>query len=40
VIVPSGSVDADPSSVTLSLGKVMVVSLPAIAMGGLFSLQS
>ncbi len=34
-MMPSGSVDAEPSSITLSFGKAMVVFLPALGMGGL-----
>jgi hypothetical protein len=36
LIVPSGSLDADPSNETLSVGKVITWSGPAMAVGGLF----
>ena len=40
LIIPSGSLDVLPSSETLSVGKVITWSSPAIAMGGLLvSLQ-
>ena len=35
LIVPSGSLDADPSNEMLSVGKVIPWSGPAMAMGGL-----
>ncbi len=38
LIVPSGSLDADPSNEMLSVGKVITWSGPAIAVGGLFPL--
>jgi len=40
LIVPSGSLELEPSSKMLSVGKVITWSDPAIAIGGLlFSLQ-
>ena len=40
LIVPSGSLEAEPSNEMLSVGKVITWSGPAIAVGGLlFSLQ-
>src|SRR5688572_32892792 len=35
-IVPSGSLERLPSNITLSTGKTIIVSLPALATGGLF----
>jgi len=36
LIVPSGSLEAEPSNEMLSVGKVITWSGPAIAVGGLF----
>jgi hypothetical protein len=40
LILPSGSLDAEPFSSTESTGKTIVVSLPALATGGLFGTTS
>jgi hypothetical protein len=37
IIVPSGSLEPVPSNTTLSVGKTIDLSLPALAIGGLFS---
>ena len=39
LIVPSGSLEAEPSNEILSVGKVITRSGPAMAMGGLFPLM-